>query len=147
MMQNWSTAKRIAAATLVAGTLDILAAIGMTLAFGRQIDAMLRYVASGPFPDAKQWGASGAALGLGVHFTLMAIMAAIYVIAADRIPRLKAKPIYWGVAYGLVTYVAMNPIVVPLRFGAFPANPIGIASQLLFHILLVGIPMALIARR
>lgn len=145
-MSNWSTAKRIAAATLVAGTLDILAATGMTLAFGRQVDAMLRYVASGPFPDARQWGAAGAALGVGVHFALMAIMATVFVLAADRMPRLKARPIYWGVAYGLVTYVAMNLIVVPLRFGTTP-SAISIASQLIFHILLVGIPIALIARR
>jgi len=145
-MSNWSTAKRISAATLVAGTLDILAAIGMTLAFGRPVDAMLRYVASGPFPDAKQWGASGAAIGLAVHFALMAIMATAFVLAANRLPRLKAQPVYWGVAYGLVTYVAMNLIVVPLRFGTTP-SAIGIASQLLFHILLVGIPIALIARR
>ncbi|HEY0624052.1 hypothetical protein [Sphingomonas sp.] len=146
-MHNWSTAKRIVAATLVAGTLDILAAIGMTLAYGRPVDAMLRYVASGPFPGAKQWSAAGAALGLAVHFALMAIMAAIFVLAANRIPRLKARPIYWGVAYGLATYVAMNLLVVPLRFGTFPISPVGIASQLLFHILLVGIPIALIARR
>ncbi|HSX54650.1 MAG TPA: hypothetical protein VLG14_05065 [Sphingomonas sp.] len=146
-MQNWSTTKRIAAATLVAGTLDILAAIGMTLAYGRKVDAMLRYVASGPFPDAKQWGTNGAALGLAVHFALMAIMAAIFVLAADRMPRLKAQPIYWGVVYGLITYVVMNLLIVPLRFGTFPVNPIGIASQLLFHILLVGVPIALIARR
>lgn len=145
-MQNWSTAKRIAVATLVAGTLDILAAIGMTLAFGRQVDAMLRYVASGPFPDAKLWGATGAALGLAVHFTLMAVMAAVFVLAADRLPKLKAQPIYWGVVYGLITYVAMNLLVVPLRFGAFP-GAIAVASQLLFHILLVGIPIALVARR
>jgi len=145
-MQNWSTAKRIAVATLVAGTLDILAAIGMTLAFGRPVDGMLRYVASGPFPDARQWGATGAALGLAVHFALMAIMAAVFVLAANRMPRLKAQPIYWGVVYGLITYVAMNLIVVPLRFGTFP-GAIGIASQILFHILLVGVPIALIARR
>lgn len=145
-MSNWSTGKRVAASTLVAGTLDILAAIGMTLAYGRPVDAMLRYVASGPFPDAKLWGTAGAALGLAVHFTLMAIMATIFVLAANRFPRLKAQPIYWGVAYGLVTYVAMNLIVVPLRFGTTP-SAVGMASQLLFHILLVGIPMALIARR
>lgn len=145
-MSNWSTAKRIAAGTLVAGTLDILAAIGMTLAFGRPVDAMLRYVASGPFPDARQWGGSGAALGLAVHFALMAIMATVFTLAANRYPRLKAQPVYWGVAYGLVTYVAMNLIVVPLRFGTIP-GAVGIASQLLFHILLVGVPIAPIARR
>ncbi|WP_343519918.1 hypothetical protein [Sphingomonas sp.] len=146
-MQNWSTATRIVMATLVAGTLDILAAIGLTLAFGRKVEAMLRYVASGPFPDAKNWGATGAAAGLAVHFVLMAIMAAIFVLAADRMPQLKEKPILWGVIYGLVTYVAMNLVVVPLRFGTFPVSAMGIATQLFCHIVLVGIPIALIARR
>lgn len=142
-----STIGRIITATLVAGTLDILAAIGMTLAYGRKVDGMLRSVASGPFPAAKDWGATGAATGLAVHFVLMAIMAAVFVLAADRMPQLKAKPVFWGVAYGLITYVVMNLIVVPLRFGAFPTSAVGIASQLLFHIVLVGVPIALIARR
>ncbi|MCW4460645.1 hypothetical protein OK349_02925 [Sphingomonas sp. BT-65] len=146
-MQNWSTVKRIGVATLVAGTLDILAAIGLTLAFGRKVDAMLRYVASGPFPGAKDWGAAGAATGLAVHFALMVIMAAVFVLAADRMPQLKTKPIQWGVIYGLVTYVAMNLIAVPLRFGTFPVSAIGISTQLFCHIVLVGIPIALIARR
>ena len=146
-MQSWSIAARIATATLVAGTLDILAATGMTLAYGRKVDAMLRSVASGPFPGAKDWGAAGALTGLAVHFVLMAIMATVFVLAADRMPQLKAKPIFWGIAYGLVTYVVMNLIVVPLRFGAFPTSAIGISSQLLFHIVLVGIPIALVARR
>jgi hypothetical protein len=62
-------------------------------------------------------------------------------------PQLKAKPVAWGVIYGLVTYAAMNLIVVPLRFGAFPSSAVGIASQLFCHIVLVGLPIALIARR
>ncbi|WP_423603079.1 hypothetical protein [Sphingomonas sp. MS122] len=146
-MQNWSTVKRIAVATLVAGTLDILAATGLTLAFGRKVDAMLRYVASGPFPAAKEWGAAGAWAGLAVHFALMAVMAAVFVVTANRMPQLKAKPILWGVIYGLVTYVVMNLVAVPLRFGTFPVSAIGISTQLFCHIVLVGIPIALIARR
>ncbi|MEG3179871.1 hypothetical protein [Sphingomonas sp. LT1P40] len=146
-MQNWTTARRIGVATLVAGTLDILAAMGLTLFYGRPVDAMLRYVASGPFPGATGWGASGAILGLAVHFALMAVMAAAFVLAANRMPRLKAHPIPWGTIYGLVTYIEMNLIVVPLRFGIFPSTALGIGTQLAFHIVLVGIPIALIARR
>lgn len=146
-MGNWSTAKRIVVATLIAGTLDILAAIGLTLLYGRKVDAMLRYVASGPFPSAREWGASGAWLGLAVHFVLMAIMAAAFVLAADRMPRLKAQPVFWGIAYGLATYIAMNLVTVPLRFGTFPTSAIGVATQLFCHIALVGIPIALVARR
>jgi hypothetical protein len=135
-------------ATLVAGTLDILAAVGLSLVFGRGPMAMLRFVASGPFPGATDWGPAGSALGLAVHFTLMAIMATVYMIAADRFPGLRARPIQWGVIYGLVTYVAMNLVVVPLRFAAaFPPSPRSVGTQLFCHIVLVGIPMALIAAR
>ena len=140
--------KPIAIATAVAGTLDILFAMGLTLIFGREIPGMLRYVASGPFPAAMEMGAAGALLGLLVHFTLMAIMAAVFVIAARRIPALTQKPILWGVLYGLATHVVMNWIVVPLRFGTpLPPKPISIATQLFAHVVLVGIPIALIAAR
>ena len=135
-------------ATLVAGTLDILAAVGLTLYFGREPMNMLRYVASGPFPGATEWGSAGSVLGLAVHFALMAIMVAIYMVLAARRPALPAKPLLWGVIYGLITYVAMNLIVVPLRFpAAFPPSPRGVATQLFCHIVLVGIPIAWIAAR
>ena len=134
--------------TLVAGTLDILAAVGLTLYYGREPADMLRGVASGPFPGATEWGQAGAALGLAVHFALMAIMVTVYVLAAARRPSLRAKPIQWGVLYGLATYVVMNLIVVPLRFGApLPPPTRAIVTQLFCHIVLVGIPIALIATR
>jgi hypothetical protein len=140
--------RTIAWATLVAGTLDILAATILTLLRGKAPADMLRFVASGPFPDATNWGTSGALLGLATHFTLMAIMATIFVIAAQRLPALTAKPIQWGVIYGLITYVAMNLIVVLLRFpAAWPPKPINVATQLFCHIILVGIPIALITAR
>jgi len=139
----------VALATLVAGTLDILAAIGLTLFYARRTVAeMLRGVASGPFPAATGWGTGGAALGLAVHFTLMAIMVAVYVFAAARWRPLWQKPWLWGLLYGLATYVAMNLIVVPLRFeGAFPPSPRSVFTQLFCHIVLVGIPIALITAR
>jgi len=141
-------ARPILVATAVAGTLDILAAVCLTLFFGREPAAMLRGVASGPFPGATEWGAAGSVLGLVVHFVLMAIMAAAYVIAADRFPALRAKWATWGVVYGLVTYVVMNLVVVPLRFGGpFPPSARAIGTQLFCHIVLVGLPIAWIAAR
>ena len=138
----------IALATAVSGTLDILFAMILTVFFGREIGNMLRFVASGPFPDAKDWGSAGAVLGLVVHFALMAIMATIFVLAAHRFPHLLRSPLKWGVIYGLITYVAMNWIVVPLRFEApLPPNPMAIATQLFAHIVLVGIPFALLTAR
>ena len=135
-------------ATAVAGTLDILFAVILTLYFGREPGNMLRYVASGPFPSAKEWGTPGAVLGLAVHFTLMAIMATAFVFVARRYPDIIRSPLKWGVIYGLITYVVMNLIVVPLRFHTpLPPSPTGIATQLFAHIVLVGIPFALITAR
>jgi uncharacterized membrane protein YagU involved in acid resistance len=140
--------KPIAIATAVAGTLDILFAMILTLFFGREIGGMLRYVASGPFPQATDMGASGAILGFLVHFALMAIMATIYVLAAGKFRALTAKPILWGVIYGLATYVVMNLIVVPARFDTpFPPSTRSILTQLFAHIVLVGLPIALITAR
>ena len=140
--------RTIALGTLVAGTLDILFAVILSLLFGREPAAMLRYVASGPFPQATEWGAAGSALGLATHFALMAVMAAVYVLIARARPANLTMPVRAGIAYGLVTYVVMNLIVVPLRFGTpLPPKPISIATQLFAHIVLVGIPIALVAAR
>lgn len=141
-------ARPVALATLVAGALDIAFAAGLTLYYGRPVAGMLRYVASGPVPPATEWGMAGAALGLAVHFALMAAMAAIYMRAAARLPALVAKPLQWGIAYGLATYAVMNLLVVPLRFpAAFPPSPVSVGTQLFAHIALVGLPIALIAAR
>ena len=135
-------------ATLVAGTLDILYAAIMSSIFGKGPAVMLRTVASGPFPGATEMGTAGSILGLIVHFSLMAVMVAAFLVAARSWPRLVADPILAGIGYGLVTYVVMNWIVVPLRFGTpLPPEPRATVSQLFAHIVLVGIPIALIAAR
>ncbi|MEO5611474.1 MAG: hypothetical protein ABIT68_01730 [Sphingomicrobium sp.] len=141
--------RTIALATLVAGTLDIAFAMILTLIFGRHIPDMLRFVASGPFPAATDMGTSGAILGLLVHFALMAVMATVYVLFAKAPARrhLIDMPYRAGLAYGVITYIVMNLVVVPLRFGAWPPKPLSIATQLFAHIVLVGIPIALITAR
>jgi len=140
--------KPIFLATVLCGTLDILFAMILTTMRGREIPDMLRFVASGPFPAATEMGASGAALGLAVHFTLMAIMVAWFMVAARNVPALTDKPWLAGLIYGLITWAVMNLIVVPLRFpAACPPKPVAIATQLFAHIVLVGLPTAYIARR
>ena len=75
-------------------------------------------------------------------------MAAVYAFTAGRIPALIEKPIQWGVLYGLATYVVMNWLVVPMRFGTpLPPSLLSITTQLFAHIVLVGIPIALITAR
>ena len=140
----------IAIATAVSGSLDILWAMILTMTVGKgDIPAMLRFVASGPFGDAaKDWGAGGAILGLVVHFTLMAMMATVFVLSIRARPQLLDTPWRTALAFGVITYFAMNWVVVPLRFGSpLPPKALSIATQLFAHIVLVGIPMANVAAR
>ena len=140
--------KPIAIATAVSGTLDILFAMILTVLFGREIGNMLRYVGSGPFPAATEMGFAGAVLGLLVHFALMAIMAAALMLVARQRPQLLERPVLLGIVFGLITYAIMNLIVVPVRFDVpLPPSARSIGTQLFAHIVLVGIPMALIAAR
>ena len=143
-----SIAKPIIVATLVCGTLDILFAMILTLWRGQQIGGMLRFVASGPFPSATDMGAAGSALGLAVHFTLMAIMVAVFVIAARALAWLLDKPWLSGLIYGLLTYAVLDLVIVPMRFpAAWPPSTLSITTQLFAHIVLVGLPTAYSARR
>lgn len=140
--------KPIVAATLISGTLDIIFAMILTVAFGRQIPNMLRTVASGPFPAATDWGTSGAVLGLVVHYCLMAIMAIVFVLIVRARPALLDTPWRTALAYGVVTYFAMNWLVVPVRFHTpLPPKPISMATQAFAHLVLVGVVFAFVARR
>jgi len=79
---------------------------------------------------------------------VMAIMVTVFMLAARRVPALTENPWLWGLIYGLITYVVMNLIVVPMRFGApLPPSTRAIITQLFAHIVLVGWPTAFIARR
>lgn len=145
---NGSTGKTIILATLISGTLDILFAAILTIAFGREVPSMLRFVASGPFPAATDMGTIGAFLGLLVHFALMAIMATVFVLLVRARPQLLETPWRTAAAYGIVTYFAMNWVVVPLRFQTpLPPKMISIATQAFAHLVLVGMVFAFVARR
>ena len=145
---NRSIWKPIGLATLVCGTLDILLAVILTLARGKDPAAMLRYVASGPFPNATEWGARGSLLGLAVHYALMAIMVTILILLVLRRPQLLDTPWRTALAYGVLTYFVMNWAVVPLRFHTpLPPPLLPIATQLFAHIVLVALPATFIARR
>jgi hypothetical protein len=137
-------------ATLVAGTLDILSAFVFAGMAGMGPAAVLTYVASGPFGDGvRSGGPHWAAVGLAVHFAIMACMAAAYVLAARRIPALIRHPVAAGLAYGFLLWLIMYWVVKPLRWpdAPLPHTAWGIANALFSHCLLVGLPIALVAAR
>jgi uncharacterized membrane protein YagU involved in acid resistance len=140
--------RRITLATLVAGTLDILSACVYTLIAGHKPVMMLKGLASAVLgDDAVKGGAAVALAGLALHFAIMAVMAAFFILAASRLSMLRTHWLIAGVAYGIGLWAVMNLIVLPLRFGGHPFTPLGLAEQFFSHIVLVGIPIAWFARR
>ena len=140
--------RKILWATLVAGTLDILSACVYTLIAGRAPIKMLKGLASAVLGnDAVKGGIGVALVGLLLHFAIMAVMVAFFVIAANRLPVLKARWLLAGIAYGIGLWAVMNLVVLPLRFGWHPFTPLGLAEQFFSHIVLVGIPIAWFAKR
>jgi hypothetical protein len=133
-------------ATLIAGTLDILSAFLFAGMAGMKPLGVLRFVASGPFGSAAAATPGWAAVGLAVHFAIMACMVAVYMLAAPRIPALLRQPMLAGLVYGLLLWLLMYWLVLPLRFAMPLPNTLwGIANAIFSHCALVGIPIALVA--
>src|SRR3546814_16846283 len=92
----------IVAGTVIAGTLDLSAAfLSAWITSGRTAGSVLRGIASGPFGDVMRDGGPLAAMaGLVVHYGIMAVIAAVFVVAARAAPALVRHPCPIGHAYG-----------------------------------------------
>jgi hypothetical protein len=136
---------------LIAGTLDILYAwLFWNIKVGLSMIRILQGVAAGILgPASKEGGIPTAMLGLVAHYFIALSMAATFYIAAGRLPVLRQRPIALGASYGLLLYLIMNYIVVPLSNA--PAggskDPLWLSLSILVHMFLVGVPIALATQR
>ena len=134
----------------IAGALDILFAITYAMVNGRTATWLLQTVATGLLGEAAyDGGASTALLGLAAHFALSIGWAALFVTVAARQRALIAKPWVTAILFGVIVFLVMRLVVVPLS--AFPYKlPVfskGAAYDLVSHVLLFGPPIVFAARR
>lgn len=131
----------------VSGALDIIYACVRGVQAGATSERVLQSVASGLIGrPAFEGGGGTAALGLGLHFAMTLVMAAIYVVAAARVPALRTWWWLAGPAYGAAIYLVMNRVVVPLS--AWPGKPFPLnLSGLAVHMFFVGLTIAFAAVR
>lgn len=141
--------RAIVVAATIAGTLDILAAFVFAGRAGGSPMGVLAGIGSAVLGPTQDRGMAAALVGLALHFLIMAAMANAYLIAANRIALLNRRPLSSGTLYGLLLWIVMNRIVLPWRWpGLFPpTDRAEIAVQMSSHIALVGIPIALVAKR
>jgi hypothetical protein len=131
---------------LVAGTVDIGAAC---LINKLNVLVILQAIASGVLGRAAfRSGLPAAALGLLLQWAMSVLIAAIFALAAGRLAILKRHWFASGLAYGVVIFVVMNFVVVPLSAAAFSAK-FNIAKSLqdVLAMLLFGVIIAFFARQ
>ncbi len=137
---------------LAVGALDGMAAVMLTVLNGRSPRGMFQYIASGLIGRASNEGGwATVLLGVSLHFLIAFIWTTIYYGASLRLPALIRQALICGPIYGVVVYFAMQMIVLPLsaiRKPAFSfATPRQMLQGIIVHIICVGLPIALFARR
>jgi hypothetical protein len=140
----------VLAGGLVAGTLDIAyACLFWAIKSAVPAERILQSVAAGLLgPASFQGGGRTAALGFALHYLMALSMSVVYYLAARHWPLLWKRPLPCGAAYGLLLYVIMNYVVVPLSAaGPGSKDPLWIALSVVVHALLIGVPIALFTGR
>jgi hypothetical protein len=138
---------------LAVGVLDGSAAVVTTLAYGRSPWRMFQGVARGLIGSVSyDLGWKTVLLGAALHVLIAFIWATIYNAASLKIPTLIERAALIGPVYGVVVYFLMQIIVLPLSAiqsppFAFAGNLKGMSIGIITHIICVGLPIALLARR
>jgi len=89
-------------------------------------------------------------LGIVLHFVVATCIATVYYLISLVLPVVLRYAIPSGLIYGMIAYLGMNYIVIPLseigrRTTSKPAWIFTV--EIIGHAFLVGLPLALVARR
>jgi hypothetical protein len=133
--------------TLAVGVLDLLDALVFFGARGVPPVRILHSIASGLLGRAAFGGGTATALlGLAIHFAIACAVVVAYHAASSRLPELRRRPLLWGPLYGVLVWVVMNRLVLPLTPAMTGTQSLPVViNGLLIHALGVGLPSALSA--
>lgn len=142
-------ARAIVLGGLTVGALDALDAIIFFGFRGVSPGRIFQGIATGLLgPSARQGGIPTIVAGVAIHFFIATCIVALYCLASRWLPVLRKRPLLLGPIYGILAYIVMNEVVITLAFGQQPLPPLPVLlNGLLIHMLGVGLPSALFARR
>ena len=133
---------------IVVGTLDILYAIVFWHPKGVPARLIFQSIAAGVYGKAAFTGGTRTAeIGAALHYFISLCIVLVYWIASTRIPRLTQRPFFYGSIYGVLVWLFMNFVVIPLSFAKPPSFLFWwVAWSIVVHAFLIGVPAALTAR-
>lgn len=139
----------ILATGLIAGSLDALAAVLFFLARGnKQPAALFRYIASAVYGQAAFTGGAGMiAMGILFHFVIALCWVGSYFALYPLVSGLRTGMLVDAVVYGLLVWVVMNLVVLPLsRAVRRPSSFSFILINMVILMIAIGLPCAYAAR-
>jgi uncharacterized membrane protein YagU involved in acid resistance len=140
-------------AGLIAGILDILAAfVNHMLKSGKNPFPILNFIASGVVGKAEAYDPTNTfvmrVLGLLLHFLIATIFAAIFYYAWPLFRRVSKNWIVAGLLYGVLVWLAMNLVVVPLSSTPVMKHTTsGVITNMLILMFCVGLPITWVTYR
>lgn len=139
----------ILTAGLIAGVLDLTAAVIHSGFRGRTPIFLFQSVASGWFGKAAfEGGWRTAAIGIATHFLIAMIWTTIFYLASRKLTWLVEKPFVSGPLYGIAVYLVMYWIVIPSSaIGPIPHPLLSNLIAVMIHILCIGLPIAWLVQR
>jgi uncharacterized membrane protein YagU involved in acid resistance len=149
-MQQRSLFFAIFAAGAVGGLLDLLFALAFAGYHGASPIRVFQTIASGLLGDsAFTGGPLVSVLGAACHFGLSWMWAALFAALAWRFGALASRPVLAGAAFGFGVFFCMRLIVLPLSAYPRPVTfpPLASVLDLLSHMFLFGVPIAVIVSR
>ena len=134
--------------TLTVGTLDALDAVIFFYLFrGTTPVQIFQGIASGLVGRAAfSGGARTTLLGVAIHYFIAFMVVLTFLVVSRRVSTLRRWPLWAGLAYGIVVWLFMNLVVLPLSVGRPRFLPPVVTNGLLIHMFGVGLPSSLFAR-
>lgn len=89
-----------------------------------------------------------AVLGLALHFLIAFSAATVFYVASRKIAFMTLQPVLSGVLYGVMVYLVMYWVVIPLS--EVRRSPLSISAPLIAivtHMVCVGLPISLVIHR
>jgi len=109
---------------------------------------MLQGIASGLLGQRSFEGEMATAgLGLAIHFLIAFTAAAVFYAASQKLSSLTQHVVVSGLLYGIAVYIVMYWMVVPLAFPNARHSMSRDVTAVIIHIVLIGLPIALVVRR
>lgn len=121
---------------LAIGTLDLLFAWTFWQSRGVGLAQILQTIASGLLGKSSYRGGMATAwLGAGLHYFIATMFVVVYFLAGRHYPHLRRHPVACGLAYGVLLYLIMNLVVLPLSAAGMPKfdNLPWVASSVVMH--------------